>query len=168
MIFNIFFKFWRIIVTVILTVLFMFCYVDLPEDVAYSFNDQGQPEKFISKQYFFYLFSGVVFFMNLLILFLKSSFAKIQYAKVLPTFSWSKAPNTLKNLLIGWCDAGLAILNSYLVFVLVGLSTTNGAKYQMLTGSYSVLTICGFILLLVWVFFLPIKILFTQPSENAG
>lgn len=163
---NIFFKFWKITSVVLLTIIILFCYANLPDNIAINFNENGNPEGFINKQQFFYWSAGVVFFINTLVSLLQNAVLKINFKALNPNSQWAKEPEALKNLLKGWFQGFLAVINTYLIFVILGINNINSDKAQTLDFNYNWLIVLGIIILIVIIFSLPIRLLYTQPAKE--
>lgn len=163
---NIFFRFWRIASVFIITAVILFCYTNLPDSIAVGHNDQGYPIRFISKQQFFYWVAGIVFAVNVLLDLLKNLLVKIDFKKLYNSSAWANNPTALKSLISGWFDGFLAFLNTYLIFVIMGLSNINREKGQMLDFNYNWLLIFGVFVLMLFLFFIPLKVLYTNPTPE--
>jgi hypothetical protein len=163
MIFNAFFRLWRIVSTILLTANLMFCYISLPESVAFVFNDKGKAEAFTSKQSFFYWTAAIIFILNIGTLLLKNIVEKVNFKKAYPNSLWANSSENLKIEISGWFNAFLALTNTYLIFVILGLNSINARKDQSLDFNYNQLLMGGALLLLILVFYLPIKLLYSNP-----
>jgi uncharacterized membrane protein len=163
---DIFFKTWRIVSFLFLIVVLMFCYVQLPDNIAVSHNESGEPIGFMDKQNFFYLSVGVIVGINFLFGLLKGRFAQINYSRLAPKSEWAEKPLQLKSILGSWADAFPATVNSYLIFVLFGLHATNLENAQNLDRDYGWFLILGGFILLILLFFVPVRILFTSPKPE--
>ncbi|MCP9768061.1 hypothetical protein EGI22_09060 [Lacihabitans sp. LS3-19] len=163
---NIFFRFWRIGSVIIISLVILFCYKSLPESIAVGHNDQGYPINFIGKQQFFYWAAGIVFFLNFLMDLLLSQIIKVDFKKIIPQSMWANHSTALKDLLQGWFSAFLALTNTYLIFVVLGLNNINSNKNQMLDFNYNWLLILGVVILMGLLFYLPLRILFTNPPKE--
>jgi hypothetical protein len=145
----------------------LFCYTNLPDSIAVTHDGSGKPVGFLEKQYFFYLAAGVSVFFNLLMGTLKLQLTKVNFVKLNPESTWAKNKPALDNLITGWFDAFVALVNTFLVFVLFGLNSINAGKGQMLDFNYNWMIILGGAILMILVFFLPLRILFSNPSMSA-
>ncbi len=163
---NFFFKSWRIVSFGFVLIILMFCYVQLPESVAVIHNDLGKPIGFMDKQNFFYLAVAVILGINVLFGLLKGKALGLNYEQLSLKSQWVAKSGQLKDLLTGWADVFPAVINTYLVFVLFGLYTTNRDVSQNLDRDYGWFLILGAVLVLVLVFYLPLRILFTSPKPE--
>jgi hypothetical protein len=166
MIFNAFFRLWRIVSTILLTVNLMFCYVGLPETVAFVFDDSGKAAAFTNKQSFFYWTAGIVFLLNIGTLFLKNTIEKVEFKKAYPHSLWANSSENLKLEISGWFNAFLALINTYLIFVILGLNSINAKKDQSLDFNYNQLLMAGAVLLMILMFYLPLRLLFSNPPTE--
>ncbi len=166
MIFNVFFRLWRIVATVLLTANLLFSYVRLPEQIAFVFDKTGQPSAFTDKQSFFYWTAGIIFLFNVITLFLKKSLESVDFKKAYPHSLWANAGSHLKTQISTWFNAFLAITNTYLIFVILGLGNINAKKDQSLDFDYNKLLMAGALLLVVILFYLPLRLLFSNPPAE--
>ena len=164
---NIFFKFWRIGSVILLTIILLFCYTSLPDNIAVGFDEGGNPVNFIDKQQFFYWSAGVILGINFLISLFEGTVVKLNFRKIFSGSSWGANPGATAHFLKGWFSALMAFINTYLVFVLLGLYNINSDKHQMLDFNYNYLLWIGVLGFLIVLIFLPYKLLATQaPHEN--
>jgi len=164
---NIFFKFWRVGSILLLTVVLLFCYTALPDSIAVGFSESGDPVNFVNKQQFFYWSAGIILGLNFLFGILESALLKLDFGRILRSSSWGKNPGSVRSFLKGWFSALLAFINTYLVFVLLGLYNINSGKEQKLDFNYNYLLILGVLILLIILIYLPYKLIATQaPDED--
>ncbi|WP_341226265.1 hypothetical protein [uncultured Arcticibacterium sp.] len=164
--YTVIFNYWRRAAFLFLLGLLLFCYVGFPDSIAYKHNGVGRPIGFIDKQNFFYLSVGVIVGLNFVFGLVKSQFEKIDFRKLFPNSPWGASQEYLKSLLSGWFNAILAFINTYLVFVLMGLKSINMEVEQNLDRDYSWFLIIGAIVLIGLIFSVPLKILFSKPPKN--
>ncbi|CAH0996340.1 hypothetical protein EMA8858_02472 [Emticicia aquatica] len=163
---NVFFNFWRKASMPLLVVALMLCYFTMPDNAAVHHDEKGNPDGFIDKQTFFYITFGIIIAFNFLLNTLKTQVLKIDFAKLNPVSVWAKKPKELSGVIEGWFNAFVAIINTFIVFVLIGLRRINSTEGQKLDFDYNWLLIAGLVLLIILIFFLPFRILFTNPSEE--
>ncbi|MCA0364083.1 MAG: hypothetical protein LCH67_08565 [Bacteroidetes bacterium] len=163
---NIFFRFWKIGSFLLLTVVVLFCYANLPEKIAINFDDNGNPVGFVSQQQFFYWTAGVIFFINFLVSLLKNAIIKLNFKALNPNSLWANQPQATTSLISTWFNAFLAIVNTFLIFVVLGINNINSDKNQMLDFNYNWFIIGGAALLLIIIFWLPVRLLFTNPPSE--
>jgi hypothetical protein len=163
---NIFFGFWRKVSVLFLALVILFCYTNLPENIAIIHDLNGKPQKFIDKQQFFYWAVGTVFLFNFLFSLLENQIQKINFELIFPQSKWATSTKALKDLLKGWVNAFIAVINTFLVFVILGINNINGNKGQVLDFNYNWLLIVGVILLMLLIFSLPLRLLFSNPTNS--
>jgi hypothetical protein len=163
---NIFFGFWKKFSMGLIAVIVFFCYKNLPDDIAILHNNIGDPIEFIKKQHFFYWVAGVVFFFNFFTIMLHNLTLKIDFSKITILGKWANQPKSFSNLLNGWFDAFLAFANTFIVFTVLGINKINQSKNQTLDFNYNWLLIAGLIIIITLMFFLPLRILFSNPSVD--
>ncbi len=164
--YSIFFNYWRKASFIFLLGLLLFCYVGLPDSIAFKHNGAGRPIGFIDKQTFFYVSVTIIVGLSLLFSLVKTQVAKINFEGLLKSSAWSKHEEQLKLILSGWLDAIPAFVNSYLVFVLLGLQTVNNEVSKNLDRDYTWFLILGAVLFIVILFSVPLRILLRPPSES--
>lgn len=164
---DIFFNFWRKGGFALALAAILFCYTALPDNVAITHAETGEPEGFVGKETFFYVAAGVFLGFNLLLGAFRDQLMKLDFLKLNPNSVWAQKPKALSGLIKTWFNGFLAFINTYLVFVLLGLYNVNTNKGQKLDFNYNWLLIFGVVMLLFILFFLPLKLLYTNPlSEN--
>lgn len=163
---NIFFGFWRKAGFAMALATILFCYSTFPESVAITHAETGEPTGYISNQAFFYWSAGILLAFNLLLIALRDQLLKLDFQRVNPVSEWAKQPKKLAALLKGWFDGFLAFVNTYLVFVLLGLYNVNSNRGQKLDMNYNWIMIFGVAVLIFILFFLPLKLLYTNPSTE--
>lgn len=84
----------------------------------------------------------------------------------MPTSLWANKQDLLPDLLAGWINAMIAFINSYLVFVLLGLQSINKDPDQNLDRDYNWFMILGAVLFVAILFSIPLRILLANPPEN--
>lgn len=143
------------------------CYFTLPDNTAIHHDANGNPDGFIDKQTFFYIAFAVIIGFNFLMNLLKTEAQKVDFAKLNPVSIWAKNRESLNAMLEGWFNAFIAIINTFIIFSLVALKRVNATDGQKLDINYNWLLIIGLALLIIIIFALPIRLLFTNPSEKA-
>ncbi len=163
---SVFFNFWRKASMPILVAALMLCYFNLPDNAAIHHNSSGDPDVYIDKQDFFYIALAVIIIFNFLLNLLRTSVQKVDFVKLNPASIWANNAKNLNELLESWFNAFIAVANTYLAFVLLGLKRVNATLGQKLDFNYNWLLLAGLVLLMVLLFFLPIRLLFSNPSEK--
>ncbi|GAB3524671.1 hypothetical protein GCM10027442_52950 [Emticicia fontis] len=150
----------------LLAITLVVCYFTFPDGVAIHYTSSGRPDDFIDKQDFFYIAFGLIIGLNFLLNLLRTQVQKINFAKLNANSVWAKDPEALKNLLESWFNAFIAVINTFMVFFLIALSRINRTEDQKLDINYDWLIIGGAVALLIVLFFLPIRLLYTNPATK--
>lgn len=166
MISNIFLRFWRVLSLPFVAIILIILYVTLPDMVAVQHTDSGRPNSFMNKQNFFYLIFGVTIVFNFLMNLLKNQALKIDFSKLNPKSLWANAKASLSGVLTAWFDAFIAFVNTFLGVVLIGLSRINRSEEQRLDINYNWVLFGGMVILLIVLFALPIRLLYTNPKSE--
>ena len=163
---HIFFSFWRKVSMPVLAVTLIVCYFIFPDDVAIHHTSSGRPDDYISKQDFFYVAFAIIIGLNFLLNLLRTQVQKINFAKLNANSTWVKEPETLKNLLEAWFNAFIAVINSFMVVFLIALNRINRTEDQKLDINYDWVIVGGAVVLLIVLFYLPIRLLYTNPATK--
>lgn len=164
---NIFFRFWRVGSILLLTVVLLYCYTNLPETIAVGFNEAGNPISFVDKQTFFYWTAGAILGVNFFVALLGSALSRADFSSILGSTSWGKNSGAVQNFFRGWIAAFLAFVNTYLVFVLLGLLSINMEVDQTLDFNYNYLLWLGILIFAILIIFIPYRLLATEaPNED--
>lgn len=149
---NVFLTTWARGSYFLLIVILLFCYVQLPDNVAIDFDTKGKPVGFIDKQSFFYYTGAIIILMNLLFGLLKKKTSGIA-----PIEKYvGDVPN--------WVEAFRASINSYLIFVLLGVFMINRETSQSLDRDYTWFLYFGILLLFGFLVYLPVKFLLSHKN----
>jgi hypothetical protein len=163
---NIFFSIWRTGSFLLSIVTLLYCYAAMPEDLAVSHSEDGSPASFMNKQTFFYIAAGIILFLNILMRLLKEQLLKFDFSKLNLQSTWASNPTALSTLLKGWFDAFLAFVNTYLVFVILGLFNINSTDTKNLDFNYNWILLVGAVGLLILIFWLPLQLLYGNPKNE--
>lgn len=163
---HIFFSFWRKVSMPILAITLVVCYFIFPDDVAIHHTSSGRPDDFIGKQDVFYIAFAVIIALNFLLNLLRTQMQKINFAKLNANSAWAKNPEALKNLLEAWFNAFIAVVNSFMVVFLIALNRINRTEDQKLDLNYDWVIVGGAVALLIVLFYLPIRLLYTNPATR--
>lgn len=163
---NVFFKFWRIGSAALVTIVLLFCYTTLPDTIAFGHDEAGNAVNFVEKQKFFYWAAAVIFGVNFLVGLLENAVVKLDFRSLLKNSSWGKYPASTRAFFKGWFSAFLAFVNTYLVFVILGLNNINSTTYKELDFNYNYLLLLGLLIMLIILVFIPYKLLATEAPAN--
>lgn len=163
---HIFFNLWRRVSMPLLAITLIICYFTFPDNVAIHHTSSGRPDDFIDKQNLFYIAFALIIGLNFLLNLLRTQIQKIDFAKLNANSTWAKDPEALKNLLEAWFNTFIAIINTFMVLFLIALSRINRTEDQKLDINYDWLLVGGAVVLLIILFYLPIRLLYTSPATK--
>jgi uncharacterized membrane protein len=154
---------WRILSIVAFGLSLLFIYRGLPDPTAVHFGETGRGDGFLPKEEVFYLTAGIVTILNVLALLLIKAIDKIpteKWSTILPVFA-EKGNQTIKSTFINWLHFFPALINSYLILVMRALLMLNDERTNQ--TDYSYLPSLGIVFLLVWLIYLPVRLI-TSPK----
>lgn len=149
-----------------LAITLVVCYFIFPDNVAIHHTSSGRPDDFISKQNLFYVAFGFIIGLNFLFNLLRTQVQKLDFAKLNINSAWAKDPDALKHLLEAWFNAFIAVMNSFMIVFLIALNRINRTEDQKLDINYDWVIVGGAIVLLIVLFYLPIRLLYTNPATR--
>ena len=150
----------------VLAITLVVCYFIFPDDVAIHHTSSGRPDDYISKQDFFYVAFAIIIGMNFLLNLLRTQVQKINFSKLNANSIWAKDPEALKNLLEAWFNAFIAVINSFMIVFLIALNRINRTEDQKLDINYDWVIVGGAAILLIVLFYLPIRLLYSNPATR--
>jgi uncharacterized membrane protein len=162
-------RIWRILSMVAFGFTLLFVYRGLPDPAAVHFGETGRGDGFLPKEEIFYLTAGLVTILNVLALLLIQSVARVPESvlgKIFNLFA-SKGEATIKTTLINWLHYFPALINTFLILVFRVLLQLNDLRTY--DSDYTYVPKLGIVLLLVWLLYLPIRLLLspTHSPEEA-
>jgi hypothetical protein len=142
----------------------LFTYRGLPDPTAVHFGNDGRGDGFMPKNQVFYLFGSIMFGLNILIVLLVNNVQKlpIKAFNVIPNKVWLKDRKQLVGVLVNWINFLPTIINVFLLLILRALLALNDER--SFNTDYTYLLILGSVFLLIWLFYLPIRLLYTSPK----
>ena len=142
----------------------LFTYRGLPDDVAVHFGADGRGDGFMPKNQVFYLFGGIMFGLNILIVLLVNTINKLPITAFnwIPNKIWLKDRKQLTGVIINWINFLPTIINVFLLLILRALLALNDER--TFNTDYTYLLVLGIVFLLIWLFYLPIRLLYTSPK----
>jgi hypothetical protein len=145
-------------------IILLFTYRGLPDDVGVHFGADGRGDGFLPKNQVFYLFGAIMFSLNILIVLLVSNVKKLPITafKSIPNKDWLKDPKQFIGVVINWINFLPTIINTFLLLALRALLALNDER--SFKTDYTYLLVLGIVFLLIWLFYLPIRILYTKPK----
>lgn len=158
---------WRYASIIAFIVFLLFTYRGLPDSTAVHFNESGRGDGFLPKDEVFYLFVGIMLGINILLILLAKSVEKLPVRawSWLPNKKWIEEPRQLNESISNWFNFLPAIINTFLILVLRVLLLLNDER--TFDSSYTYLIIIGLVLMIAWLFYLPVKLLYTNPEVKA-
>ncbi len=149
-------------------VLLFIAYSYMPPQVAVHFNDVGRADRYIDKAILFYV-SGIfiVLFNVILSISAKFIFTVPPQLFPMPNRSYWLADKENKRefheILRDWLNSFVIIGNGLLFLLLFALMKLNRID-DADAGQYSWILFVGLAVLLVWIFFLPVRLLIKKNS----
>jgi uncharacterized membrane protein len=150
----------------LLAIILFICYFTFPDNVAVHHTSSGRPDDFMDKQNLFYIAFGVIIGINFLFNLLRTQVQKINFAQLNVNSVWAKDPDALKHLLEAWFNAFIAVINSFMIVFLIALNRINRTEEQKLDINYDWVIVGGAVVLLIVLFYLPIRLLYTNPATK--
>ena len=154
---------WRYLSILAFILVLLFTYRGLPDTTAVHFGPSGRGDGFLPKNEVFYLFGTVMFVFNILSILLANSVKRVPVTAFawIPNKIWLKEGEQLKAAIVNWLNFLPAIVNTFLLLILRALLILNDERTYK--TDYSYLLVLGIALIIAWLFYLPIKLLFTSP-----
>ena len=142
----------------------LFTYRGLPDDVAVHFGADGRGDGFMPKNQVFYLFGSIMFGLNILIVLLVNTINKLPVTAFnwVPNKVWLEDRKQLIGVIINWINFLPTIINVFLLLILRALLALNDER--TFNTDYTYLLVVGLVFLLIWLFYLPIRLLYTNPK----
>lgn len=155
---------WRYLSILAFVLVLLFTYRGLPDTTAVHFGPNGRGDGFLPKNQVFYLFAGVMFAFNILSVLLANNVKRIPLVAFqwIPNKKWLKGGNQLNTAIVNWLNFLPAIVNTFLLLILRALLILNDER--TFQTDYTYLLVIGIVLMMAWIFYLPIKLLFTSPK----
>lgn len=145
-------------------IVLLFTYRGLPDPTAVHFGSDGRGDGFMPKNQIFYLFGSVMFGLNILIVLLVTNIQKLPIVafNVIPNKVWLRSRKQLIGVLVNWINFLPTIINVFLLLILRALLALNDER--SFNTDYTYLLVLGVVFLLIWLFYLPIRLLYTNPK----
>lgn len=145
-------------------IVLLFTYRGLPDSVAVHFGADGRGDGFMPKNQIFYLFGGIMFGLNILIVLLVNNVQKLPLTAFdfVPNKAWLKDRKQLIGSITNWINFLPTIINVFLLLILRALLALNDER--SFNTDYTYLLILGVVFLVIWLFYLPIRLLYTSPK----
>ena len=145
-------------------VVLLFTYRGLPDPTAVHFGADGRGDGFMPKNQVFYLFGSIMFGLNILIVLLVNNIQKLPITafNFIPNKVWLNDRKQLIGVVINWINFLPTIINVFLLLILRALLALNDER--SFNTDYTYLLVLGLVFLLIWLFYLPIRLLYTSPK----
>jgi uncharacterized membrane protein len=142
----------------------LFTYRGLPDPAAVHFGTNGRGDGFLPKNQVFYLFGSIMFGLNILVVLLVNATNKLPITAFswIPNKVWLKDRNQLISAIANWLNFLPIFINIFLILILRALLALNDER--TFNTDYTYLLVLGIGFILIWLFYLPIKILYTKPD----
>ena len=161
---QVFFRFSRMFSLPLVVIALLFCYYTLPDSVAIHHSNLGKPDGFISKETFYYIVVGIILIFNFIINPIKSAFLKLPDSAFPQNNPWAMNREALNRTFEAWCNLFVGLINSYIIISIIALNRINRNEGQALDINYNWVLLLGAVLLILLLFYLPYKLLYTKPA----
>ena len=161
-----FLRFLRMFSLPLLVITLVFCYYTLPDMVAIHHNNFGKPDGFIGKENFYYIMVGLIIVFNFIMNPIKNAFLKLPTAAFPQNNAWVQNREALNRTFEAWTNLFIGVINSFMIICIIALSRINRNEGQALDINYNWVLLGGGFLLLLIIFYLPFKLLFTKPATE--
>ena len=160
-------KIWRWMSIALVVGALGWTYSLFPDMVAVDFSESGLAEKYVSKEYIFYLIMGLFIVNNALISGLSKQVPKMHtdHLPILKRKIWEQHREALNEQLVNWIYCVVAAINTVMGFSLFSLATINSNQYHLDVFDFSWIFYLGLALLII-VFLLPLRLLWTPAPED--
>lgn len=145
-------------------IVLLFTYRGLPDYTAVHFNAAGRGDAVLPKEQLFYIVGGIIFMLNILPVTLAKALEKlpISFFQKLPYKNWLANEKEFKASLVNWIYFLPTLANVFTIFALKSLLTLNDER--TFNTDYTYLPVVGTVAFLIWLFYFPAKLSFTQPT----
>ncbi|MEQ9424901.1 MAG: DUF1648 domain-containing protein [Cyclobacteriaceae bacterium] len=139
------FQLLRIGSSILLIIVLLFVYANLPEQVAVHANNSGSASSFLSKNDFFYFTLLAFIGLNLLV------FGGGKMLEQLPVNAakFLFASESFKENILAWWTSFSSIINLFLIFIIGFIGVFNSSDDQLIS-SYAYLAYVGQFLIIIW------------------
>ena len=157
---------WRYVSLAALVFFLLWTYTGMPDAVAVHFDNQGVANGFLPKTQVFYVIMALVLVFNILPLMLIKPINQLPDAaiSILPIKKeWQQNREEFNESISNWLIVLPAIVNTIMLFSIKILGKLNDVQYHSTFSDYNWLAIFILVLFVIWIFYLPVKLLFTKP-----
>jgi Protein of unknown function (DUF1648) len=147
-------------------VILLFTYRGLPDFVAVHFDANNRGDGFMPKEQIFYWIAGIVLVSNVLPIILAKVFMRVPAENLgwISNKNWIENRKELNESFTNWMNFLVILVNGMSIITLRILLLLNDDR----TGdkNYSYILVVSLVLLMIWIFYFPIKILYTNPDNR--
>ena len=160
-------KIWRWLSVFLVIGALVWTYSVFPDMVAVDFSNTGLAEKYVGKENVFYIVMGLFLVNNVVISGLAKQIPNVdpEHLPIINRKIWAQHRTDLNEHLINWLFCLVAVINTIIGFSLFALATINSTQYKLDVFDFSWLYYAS-ITLMVLVFLLPLRLLFTPAPED--
>ena len=160
-------KIWRWLSIILVIGALVWTYSVFPDMVAVDFSNTGLAEKYVGKENVFYIVMGLFLVNNVIISGLAKQIPNVdpEHLPIINRKTWAQHRTALNEHLINWLFCLVAVINTIIGFSLFALATINSTQYKLDVFDFSWLYYAS-IGLMVFVFILPLRLLFTPAPED--
>lgn len=156
---------WRFLSVVALLVSIFLVYFNLPEKVAVH-HENNLAVEFMPKNTIFYIAVGLAIGINLLLGFMEKTFPAIPNTSFafLRATGWQTHRAELNMRFSNWMRMLQGCMNFMVCLTLYALVMVNIPDANKTITNYQWILMVGAVALLIWLFWLPMRILFIKPK----
>lgn len=160
-------KIWRWLSVLLVIGALVWTYSLFPDMVAVDFSETGLAERYVNKEHVFYIVMGLFLVNNVVIAGLTKQIHNVDsdHLPILNRKTWALHRELLNELLVNWLYCLVAVINTIIGFSLFALATINSNSYKLDVFDFSWLYYVS-IALMVMVFILPLRLLWTPVPED--
>ncbi|MFN8357973.1 MAG: hypothetical protein U0Y10_26160 [Spirosomataceae bacterium] len=160
---------WRFFSIVAALAALFFAYTTLPESVFVD-HVRNKPTESLSKSNVFYVVTGLLLIINVLIGFLENAFAQLpdQRLSFLTATGWNQVRTELNMRFSNWLRLLQGGMNFFVVLTIYALTMVNLPDTKKTINDYQWILYVGAFGLIIWLFWLPLRILFLKPKVVVG
>jgi hypothetical protein len=162
-----FIKIWRWSSVLLVIGALVWTYSVFPDMVAVDFSDTGLAERYVNKEHVFYVVMGFFLVNNVIIAGLARQIPNMDadHLPILNRKTWALHREALNEHLTNWLFCLVAVVNTIIGFSLFALATINSMQYKMDVFDFAWVYYIG-MALLIMVFLLPLRLLFTPAPKD--
>lgn len=156
----------RIFTLISLGITLLFIYRGLPDPVAVHFGETGRGDGFLPKDEVFYLLAGVISVLNILVLLLVKTVDQVPALNfgMLNQLFPDKAPEKIKKICVDWLHFFPVAIHGYLILILRTLLLLNDERTR--NQDFTYIPMVGICFLLLWLIYLPARLLSLPKSDS--